>query len=229
VFLAAVCFAGSYSAPVAVAKHSGVAPAGTIHHGFTVDGTITLLTANSIRLGRFSCSLSADSPRLNRYRVGERVEIECGGCGTSAIVARANLGRLAAPPCLRAGDLTSIRPLLHTTDATGMVTRLTSTWIVVPPLKCRVGANLAAARAYRKGDVVTIVCTDGLLTKVFDEGGRELVAKGSIVALSHREVVVANTRCGITSSSPSTKRFGVGARVFILCRNGILTEINRAP
>src|SRR5438067_1878019 len=137
----------------------------------SVAGTITTLGSNAITVHSFfdvTCKLTAESPALKAFSVGERVKIACADGRLVRIAAAKKLTPPSLDPSTKSDDgaKTNSTTTATTAGAIGKLTALTSSSITVTgdrALTCTVGASSPGSGDFHVGDAVRIGCLNGAL------------------------------------------------------------------
>lgn len=191
----------------------------------TTGGSITALSTSSITVAGehpLTCRLTGDSPDVTGYKVGDQVGVGCaGGVLVQIIRIPINASTSGAIAALSAGSITVDAE--HERDLT-----------------CKIGAGSPDTGAYKLGDQVGIVCTNGLLVRIVrlplppTASGTTTTstagAVGEIKSLGSGSITIDSDHdltCTIDASSPGVAGYSVGDKVKIGCTAGILAAITR--
>jgi ribosomal protein L21E len=178
-------------------------------------GTLAALSTTSISVHNderdLTCTLTAVSPRLGDYHVGDKVKIGCTN-GVLTAIARVDtykggLGRISA---LSTSSLT-----VHTDGG---------------DLTCTLGDDSPMLGDYHLGDNVKVYCKNGVLLSIARvETAVTMITTGTLSALSPTSLTVLSDggekTCTRNSGSPSLDGYLVGNHVRATCVNGVLTAI----
>ncbi|HEY8647037.1 MAG TPA: hypothetical protein VIL77_14300 [Gaiellaceae bacterium] len=205
------------------------ATGGDTPKGQTGAGTISVLSTSSVTFHNaerdVTCSLSAASPRLGDYNVGDKVKFGCLN-GVLAVIAKdgsstvsgahKTVGAAGTVSAVSAGSLT-----VHTDG--GDVT-------------CSVGDGSPSVADVHVGDKVKIGCVDGLLKVLArsesapppGDGHTTTTVAGTLTALSSSSLTVHGEHGDVSCTVSATARLGdfhVGDRVGMACVDGALLKL----
>jgi hypothetical protein len=219
--------------------------------GRTARGVVLSVDAGRIVVrgadGIVRCAAGKESPSLDSFVAGDRVELACRRGPRGLVLAR--IKHLPTPAPAPAGDVATVR---FGGAVTALGERSVSLHDGDRDLTCTLGASSPALSGVKVGDHLRVVCTGGVLTSF--EAVR-LVAPpivapppspppalpvepavltfGVVGALSESSITVHNAEhgdvsCSVGSASPRLGDFHVGDRVKVACTDGhVLVAIVR--
>ena len=210
-------------------KERNSAPAANDTEPVTFGGVITALTDTSISLHDgdrdLTCTIGADSPKTDGFKVGQHAKVACVG-GVLVAIAAPELGRYFV----------------------GTVATLTDASITLTtehgPATCTITALSPSTASLKVGDKVGMGCRAStmelVLLKKLDGDApappaptppthTELHAKGAIAELGEHGLAVVTdggrVACTTGEHSPSLDGYAVGDAVAISCVDGVLAGI----
>jgi hypothetical protein len=196
----------------------------------TGQGTITAISTSTYSLtvhtdgGDVTCSLTADSPKLGDFHVGDLVKF---GCRNHVLTAIYKTTAPATPVVERTGQ--------------GTISALSTTSLTVHTdggdVTCSLGTESPKLGDYKVGDRVKFGCKNNVLYGIYksDPAPAPTPApvyrsgQGTVTLLTTSYITVhtdgGDVSCAVRDSSPKLGDFHVGDRVKFYCTNEVLSGI----
>jgi hypothetical protein len=204
-------------ATLAVALPAAAAEGRTVK-GVLVSVTSTAVAVKDAKNVVTTCAVVAQSPSLDGYAAGDRVQAACVRSLSKLVLAK--IRRLTAPPSASSNDS-------EPTKFGGAVTALSDTAISLHDgdrnLTCSIDATSPSTAGVKVGQHLNVACSNGVLVAITPvTSGRAY--EGTVSAVSATSITVHTANgdgtCTVGDGSPSVADVKVGDRVLAGCKAG---------
>ena len=219
---------GALLAALAVAIPASAADGGTVK-GVLVSVTPTAVAVKDAKGVVTKCALAAQSPSVDGYTAGDRVQAACLRTGGRLVLAK--IGHLAAPSGTGPNDA-------EPTKFAGAITSLSEGSISLHDgdrdLTCSIGASSPSTGDVKVGQHVRVACATGVLVAIapiapHGDPPNGQSGAGTISTLSTSSITFHHgehdVTCSLGSSSPSLGGYHPGDNVKFGCVGGALVAI----
>jgi hypothetical protein len=168
-----------------------------------------------------TCAVVANSPSLNGYATGDRVQAACVRASGKLVLAK--IRRLATASGSPSNDA-------EPTKFAGAVTALSDGSISLHDgdrdLTCSIGASSPSTAGVKVGQHVKVACSSGVLVTIaaVTSGDAGRAYEGTVTAVSATSITVHNDKgdgtCTVGDGSPNVADVKVGDRVLAGCKTG---------
>ena len=192
--------------------------------GTSVKGVVAALSASRISVTdahrSVTCALTASSPSLAGYAVGDRVQAQCRRATGHLVLAK--IRRLTAP----ASGSNEVEPVKFGGTVTALSPRSLSLHDGDRDLTCALGTVSPSTAGLKVGDHAKVVCLNGVLVSwaPVTTSDAAHVYEGVVTAVGSSSISVhtatQDITCSLGDGSPSVADVHVGDRVAVGCRVG---------